>query len=271
MFARHRVLRSVIVRTCEPGDLQEEFFSYHDVKDWPAGVIEGLIEAGLLRPALIAESVPCPGCEERCLRPLVLASSSATAARVALIDCHMFTDRGPFEIATQQREQWTSRRQFIAEFFSRAAKLAIKDRDPQWRRVKLQDVEVSGARRSVSMELLGEASLVVGSSRFALADFLDWDGCTIKVDHRAIEDLVLCSPDLQLGGKRHQHSTVVREDSRVLTQLRNRRLQRLIDDFAWQHPKLSKLQLAKLVERSGKADGVKATTIARITRMPKKN
>jgi hypothetical protein len=98
---------------------------------------------------------------------------------------------------------------------------------------------------------------------------IEWADEEIKLDRGEVE-IAAAATDKQSGNKRVQSSTTIRDDHRMLTEIRNRNLQRAIEQSAREHPKLNKHQLAKLIERSGRFEGMTASRIARVTRMPKK-
>jgi hypothetical protein len=68
-------------------DSAEEIFGADEVADWPAGALDLLIKAGLLRRAEPAHAIECNGCEQYCFMPVhVLPAEGNRPALVAPFD-----------------------------------------------------------------------------------------------------------------------------------------------------------------------------------------
>lgn len=157
----------------------------------------------------------------------------------------------------------------VAKFLGRALKLEVRDHDANWRRISFATLKIKSASRAFRAEFDGNALVKVGSISIDLVELLEWDA-DISIDREALTAYFNASDDPQSGGKRVQASITVREDAKLSTQLRNRRLQDRINTLSGQYPDLSKEQLAKKLAKSGKGEGVNAGRIARVTRLSKK-
>ena len=270
MTVRHsQVLKALLDRVAELGEQHEAFFLFDEVERWPIGAVDQLIAAGLLKVGTRAEAVRCLGCEERCYRPVIFISEPGLP-EVASSTCHLFTDRGPFQHSLERLYLLSSSRQLVSEFVARSLHLEIRNVDPRWRRVIFGALRVDDGLRQIALEFNGEAQLLLASMRAPLIEFLEWSDGAVKLDRGEVAIAAATAVDEQSGNKRAQSSTTIRDDHRMLTEIRNRKLQTAIEKAAREHPKLNKFQLAKLIERSGRFEGMTASTIARITRMPKK-
>lgn len=271
MTPRHRrVLATILDRIAERGDQLETVFLADEVRRWPVNTVEALAAAKLLRETLPVESITCHGCEERCLRPVVRLQGVGGPSSSAISTCHLYPHMGPFEASPDRLRRWTGRRELIARFISRSAGSSIQDHDDRWRRVRFGTLKFNTIRRAFSLEFNGTPIVKVGSSRVPLIDVLDWGKKGILIQSDVIATCAAESEDTRSGNKRTQRSTSIREDNKLQTKIRNRRLQRRVETLANQHPTLNKERLAKKLARSGEFPGISWATIARLTRMPDK-
>ena len=265
-----QVLKALLDRVSEPGDQQETYFLFDEVERWPIGAVNQLLAAGLLKLATRAETVRCLGCEERCCRPITFFDGLGSLSEKAFSTCHLFTDRGLFQHPVEHLNRWSSSRRAVSGFVARSLVLKVRDFDPRWRRIKFAALRVNGELRDIALEFHGTAQLLIGSTRAPLVEFIEWTHEAVELDRSAVAIAAATAVDKRSGNKRVQSSTTIRDDNRTTTEIRNRRLQRAMDDAARKHPKLNKDRLANLIEKSGEFDGLTAATIARVTRTPKK-
>lgn len=271
MTCRHReILAAILDRVAEGGDQMEATFLFEEVNEWPRRALDKLVTAELVREAQPADTITCRGCEERCRRPVTMVASAYQSQPLALTWCHLFSDRGPFEYDSNHLMRWTSSRKLVALFIHRSSKLKIKDRDDRWRRIRFKDLSIEGMRRAFSIEFTDAPVAVIGSSRLPLLELLEWHEGGIRFDQEALGFAAVRSEDLQSGNKRMQASTATRDDNKKMNELRNRRVQKTMDALVPLHAKLNKDALAKLLQKTGGGEGMTASRIARVTRMPKK-
>lgn len=269
MTFRHRkALAAILERVAEPGEQAEAIFSFDEIKRWPANTVGPLLIAKLLKEFIPAEAVTCRGCEKHCRRPITFVDLPYGRRQMAISTCHLFREMGPFEHASNLLRRWSGSRELVARFVGRSGKLAIKDRDERWRRVRFGTVQFRDLQRTFSIELSGTATAKIGSLSLPLIDLLEWNERGINLDCEALADFAAQSEDKQSGNKRVQPSLAVREDSKHLTAIRDRKLQRRLNALAKAHRTLSKNQLAKKIEKSGEFPGMRAGRIARVTKMP---
>jgi len=269
-YRYRKTLATILERVAEPGDQQEAIFSFDEINRWPANTVETLLAAKLLKEFLPAEAVICRGCEEHCRRPITFIDLLYGRRQTAISTCHLFRDMGPFEQPSKRLRRWAGNRELVARFVGRAGSLSIKDRDEQWRRVRFGTLQVCDLRRAFSIEFDGTAKAILGSLSLPLIDLLEWNERGIAFDPETLADCAAQSEDKQSGNRRVQPSVTVREDRKRLTDIRNRSLQRRLNELAKAHRTLSKYQLAKKIEKSSEFPGMTVGTIARVTKMPEK-
>ena len=271
MTWRHRnVLAAILDRIAEAGDQVEAEFPSEEVESWPSDALILLNSAKLLREAQPDDAITCRGCEERCRRTVTLFTAADNGSQVAVTSCHLFSDKGPFEHDTRKLRRWSSSREMVTRFVRRSVSLQILDRDDRWRRVRFNTLSIGGARRAFSLEFNGTSKAKIGSTELDLIELFEWDDAGIKMDLGALALASRQSEDGQSGNKRTQPSTTLREDNKLMKELRNRRVQRAMDEFAPLHPNLNKESLAKLIVKAGRGQGMTWSSIARVTRMPEK-
>jgi hypothetical protein len=262
------VLAALLDGIAQRGDQPEAVFLFDEVRRWPSDAIAGLITAKLLKKFAPADSVTCEGCDERCRRPVTLIEAAPAEPRRLVSTCHLKAEFGPFEHSSDRMERWASSRELVAKFVGRSAGLSIAEHDDRWQRVRFGAHSFGGVRRLLSLEFEASAIAKIGSTPIPLIELIDWSEAGIVVCPEAMALSAAQADDLQSGNKRVQPSTAVRDDKKLMTELKVRRMQRELERLAGQHPNLSKEQLAKRIEKSGKGEGMTAARIARVTRMP---
>lgn len=261
-----RALETMLARISEPGARARTAITADDVARWPHDAVQVLVAAGVLRASNAAASIVCYGCEERCLRQVIILPAEAAEPERAAWTCDLFSDKGPFVCTADSLQRWSMSRNALAKFIGRLLGLEIKSSDREARRVRYEPIRTGCERRSLSVEFADSAVILIGSSRIPLLDVLEWTEAGIAVDRESLQVCINSSGDNQSGNKRYQPSVAVRDDNKLSTEVRNRSLQREIDRLAKEHPRLSKEQLAAKVASGTVGKGMTASTIARVTR-----
>ncbi len=92
----------------------EEMFGADEAAGWPPGVLDMLIQSGLLRRAQPTQVIECRGCEEYCFKQVdVLPAEGKSPAR-ALIVCDERDDIGRVPVDFSRLEQWQTTSELIA-------------------------------------------------------------------------------------------------------------------------------------------------------------
>lgn len=270
-ISRRTILEHILERVAEPAEAAEAIFSYAEIRRWAHKAIAELTAARLIVDAPESEMVVCAGCEEYCHRPIYI-EGTASGTDTVFSTCHVHPHIGMIEHQRIELSRWTSSRKRIAKFVARSLSLPILEHDGNWRRIRFAAFEEPKAgRRAVSLELNGPAIIKVGSANASLIDILSWNDSGISIDRDALSIVLAQGEDLRSGHKRYQTSTSVRDDRRLANLIRDRLLQRRLESLAKAKPRLSKQQLAKLLEKLPEAKGMTWGRIARVTRMPSKN
>lgn len=268
--AQRKVLGIIFDRVAEPGDRPEAAFLHDEVRRWPAGMLEALVAARLVRENTPADMITCGGCEERCLRPVVVIEAIDDRPKSLHSTCDLFEDKGPFDVTADRQRQWSSRRQLIATFLERGLDLKIKNYDDMWRRIRFETLRFGDQARLIELELSGAASIHVGASCLPLLDVIDLGSDGLVLDRDALAMWFAQSEDMQSGSKRRRPSTTVREDNKILTSIRTKRAQFNLTRVASANPTWNKNRVAKDLVKHGRNEGFELGRLLRVTVMPER-
>ena len=177
---------------------------------------------------------------------------------------------GPFEHAPGHLARWISTRVMIADFVGRQLFLRAQSGDDQARRFRFGTWRNGGLRRALSLEFVDTVELLIGGNRIDLAEVASWGDDGLRLDREALAIVAEQTVDLGVGAKRYQPSTVNREHSKRITELRDRQLQVAFDKTRARHPKWNKERIAKEIASSGEFDKPSWQRIARVARVRKK-
>lgn len=99
------LLEHIFERLCR-ADLGEEIFGADEAADWPAGALDLLIKAGLLRRAEPAQVIECNGCEQYCFMPVHVLPAEGNRPARAFISCDKRDDIGRVPVEMRRLAQW---------------------------------------------------------------------------------------------------------------------------------------------------------------------
>ncbi len=84
----------------------EPVFNYDEVRLWPDGDLELIVDLGLLREMVPAKSVVCDGCEEACIENVVYIDGPKKGQVRAYIVCRNRDDIGRIEVPLERLKRW---------------------------------------------------------------------------------------------------------------------------------------------------------------------
>lgn len=96
-------------------DAAEEIFGADEAADWPAGALDTLTKAGLLRRAQPTQVIECTGCEENCIMPVHVFPAEDNRPARAFISCDKRDDVGRVPVDMRRLEQWQTTGGLIAD------------------------------------------------------------------------------------------------------------------------------------------------------------
>jgi len=84
----------------------EELFRADEVADWPPGILEALVNVGLLRDVQPARVIECDGCEEYCFMEVDVLLTEGKANKCTFISCDKRYAVGSVHVDPQRIKQW---------------------------------------------------------------------------------------------------------------------------------------------------------------------
>ena len=168
------------------------FFFWDEVKDWPAGALDILVESGLLQPAQPMANIECDGCEERCSnKPVVVYPAQDGKPGRAFIVCDEREDMGRIRVSFDRMRQWLTTGELIAAVLARLLGLSQPTTQTadgrQWHIGTLK-----GKKRNSPMTLQAGDSLTLSLARHTapLVDVLTIEKNALALDKAALIRLV---------------------------------------------------------------------------------
>lgn len=215
--------------------------NWDSIQTWPGGVLEKLVEAGILIPAAKAQSLECLGCEHRCFMDVVTQTSKNKSLACAFIVCDepdMQSQMGKIEISLERLQQWKCSAKQFAEVI--AGLLDIEDKIEYslgQNNIRIGVLKGSKGRRWVSLNT-NPLSLEINRHIMSVEEVLFFEGEQLTLDKLRINGLVNSDP--QSKGKKYNPST----DKRAASKLKTKAMHQ---DWKDAYLKLKK-------EHSGKSD-----------------
>ncbi len=246
------------------------FLQANDIEFWPESAVDDLKSAKLIKSAPEGDTVVCRGCEERCLRPILLLSRGYDSASCRVSTCDLDASLGPFFHSSHACARWQSSREMIVHFVTRGCSLTLADCDVDLRRIRFKTAEIKNTRRTVSLEFSPHPVLRIGSSDIKLEQLIAWGDKSIAIDVESFWDFFLKSEDSRSGDRPYQSSRTLQAANKLRTELRDQRMQKCFEKLARRYPKLNKERLAVELRRDGEFSGVSLGRVLRIVRMPKR-
>lgn len=123
--------------------------AYDEVQQWPAGILEDLINLKLVRKSHDAQTVICPGCEEQCYEPV----HTFRDQNRAFIVCTQRDDTNRVKIDLKQLQQWQMSIESTYQILSYQTGLSVADLKAL--PLRWQDVfELTGSQWAISSRYL---------------------------------------------------------------------------------------------------------------------
>jgi hypothetical protein len=161
-------------------------FSERELAEWPAAALARLKAEGLLVKGPPADTLTCPGCEEDCLMPVEIATTSSGALR-AFVVCDKRDDVARVAIARDLLEQWTCSPERMADVLARLLGIRRASSDSTARRWDvglLKGTKQNGAHVVLGIE--NELRLTIAGHSVPVADVLELGDKGLSIERRAL-------------------------------------------------------------------------------------
>lgn len=234
-------------------------FFWDEVKEWPSGALDNLVASGLLQPAQPMTSIECDGCEKRCIdKPVVVYPAQEDKPGRAFIACDEREGMGRIRVSFERLKQWQCSADGVCKFVT--ASLGLRHGNKH--RTASADFLVigmaSGNKRSqmLGLQTDGELMLVAGSSKFLLADLIDYRDGAYTVDAVRVRQLI---DSATTADKRYTPGNAKREARKLDTQATYKDWQKAYRDLTKKRPNMPETwyanQIAKLPVAKGRSAG----------------
>lgn len=234
------------------------FVNDDELHQWPSETVKALQSQELLVRAHPASSAVCPGCEQSCVMSVHTASAEKNNT-ASFIVCDKRSDINRVIIPPGSLTQWQCNVEFVCGFI--ASCLGLRSPSRQTDSISLWEIGiVSGDKRSqmLCLEVSDTLDLVVGHSKYPLAEFIGFHNRVYALDAKQIRQLVDSSTS---ADKRYTPSNVRREARKLKTQDRDRTLQKAYRDVKKENPGMSDTWYSLKIFKMGIAPDLSPETI----------
>ncbi|MBG57472.1 MAG: hypothetical protein CMK46_04195 [Porticoccus sp.] len=235
--------------------------SFDTTQTWGSGALDVLVKQRLLKPASVAKSVECRGCEERCYSDVVTQSSPAGDVR-AFVVCEVpdkQAEMGRVLVAVERLQQWQCNTILLAQFI--AGKLGLDSRQIEARGdagYRLGMLKSPHGRRWVSLTTFPLA-LDANQQSVPLGELLFVDEGFIALDDVHIQHLL--SREGNTTEKQYIPNTEKRESRKLNTQAMYQEWRDTHAQLLCEHPGRDKTWYARKIARMEIAYGRDYETI----------
>ncbi len=182
-------IQSILVERIESARPAPGYFSAGETDDWPTGVLDHLLNIGILRIADRAGVVVCPGCEWQCHKAVVVRSS-ARRERRAFINCDEEPAHGRVPINLQSLERYSTSVGFMASVLSGLLGLGSPRASRTGAEYRLGELMGRNGLRTVSIGFIdGQLHLSIGDHQLPLGRVLRSDATALSIDKAQIQRL----------------------------------------------------------------------------------
>lgn len=172
--------------------IEDEYIvSWEQVQRWPLGAIQLLEKIGWLKKILIAKTVECHGCENRCFMPVQYKSGALEKSSIAFVSCDVRSDMGIIDIPTVRLQQWQLTQMQLAIWLNQKLKLkSTPSTNDEGLSIKLGAVRSDQKIAELHLDINHPISLKASGHSLPLSEVIYVKGSTVKLDYSAIFALI---------------------------------------------------------------------------------
>ena len=231
---------------------------WDEVQQWQGGVLERLLEVGLLATGVKTQSLVCEGCEQRCFMP-VYQTDDGQRAFIVCDDPDKQEQMGRIQVPLERLEQWQgSARQFAGVVTG----LLGFEAKPVYRKASvsyaLGMLKSNSGRRWVSL-MAQPLALNINNHLVPLNELLYFDGEALMVDKPRIDELLDSVP--KDTGKTYTPDVSQREARKLATQAMYQDWHDAYLVLKQKHPDKPDTWYSKQISKLGIAQGKDSETI----------
>lgn len=229
-------------------------------QQWGDGVLDRLIEFGLLASTSSAQILECTGCEHRCFMDVITDTSKAKQTR-AFIVCdapEKQSEMGRIEVSLERLKQWRCSIKRLAKVIQGLLAVTNDINASGEGVIRLGMLKSKGGRRCVSL-INQPLVLEINGYKTPVNELLFVDGDVLVIDKPHIDELLNTKP--ASVGKIYTPSTDFREDKKLQTQAKYQDWQDEYQALKIKHPTMNKSWYARRISRMSIAQGNDSETI----------
>ena len=192
--------------------------TWADVKAWPDGLLQSLIDATLLRKTSPANSLVCPGCDYACPMEVIRDTDAVTGNTRTFIVCDRRDDVGYVGLGEQVLQQWQMTGRQLARFLVRELDLAHPLAPAKGPLIALGSMRGKRGPRQIFLRLDGAPCILIGGHAIPALDVIEWEAGRLGIASEAMQ-LVVDLPEAEQ--QRYVASTARREVRKLDTRDRH--------------------------------------------------
>jgi len=233
------------------------FVNDEDLLQWPKAAMKAMKSQKLIVKARPASSAICPGCERDCVM-LVHSLSATTGKTSSFIVCDKRNDVNRVLIPAERLIQWQCNAHLVCSFIS--TNLALRQTLKKADNGRWEIGMVSGDKRSqmLCLEVSGTLTLIAGSSKVPLAEFIEFQDGTYVLDDAHIRQLVDSATTADI---RYTPSNARREVGKLDTQAKCESWRKEYRALRRRRPGMSDVWYSQQIAKMDIANGKDAETI----------
>lgn len=234
--------------------------NWDTTQQWGDGVLDKLIEFGLLAATSSAQILECTGCEHRCFMDVITDTNKAKQTRAFIVcdEPEKQSEMGRIEIPLERLKQWRCSIKRLAKVLQGLLTVTNDINASGEDVIRLGMLQGKGGRRWLSL-LNQPLVLEINGYETPLNELLFVDGDALVIDKRHIDELVDAKPSSV--GKVYTPSTDLREDKKLQTQAKYQNWQDEYQTLKLKHSTQSKSWFARKISKMSIAQGSDSETI----------
>jgi hypothetical protein len=242
-------------------DSAEEIFGADEAADWPAGALDLLIKAGLLRRAEPAQVIECNGCEQYCFMPVHVRPAEGNRPARAFVSCDKRDDIGRVPVEMRRLAQWKMTGGLLAKTLARLLGfLQAPQEDGAGKRWTLGMLKGNEHKAQIALAVANGVALKVAGHDIPLTEVLTFNKGKLAAD----KDELLRRADKPappLGASAFKPSAARREGRKLDTQKQYAAWQKSYKELKRNHRGMSDVWYSQQIAKQDIANNRDAETI----------
>ena len=243
---------SLLLRRLAVVDDDALLISNEERVEVPNDVWTTMLQLKIVQQTQPAKSIICDGCEENCVRPVVIYQANAKSPARAFIVCDVREDGGRINVDFERLKQWQVSEQQLAEMIAKLCGItqAVVKQNHIW----TLGIFVGKKHQAVLLLDFGKNALLVNDIVLPLAELISFTSFALNIDTSKITQ----AADLGLAPAGKIQNRAIRKSK---TQTRNEGWKKEYQKFMKNNPDKSDSWISIQIEKMPIADGKNRETI----------